>query len=190
MRGSIARRRSIIRTTGGRRCIRKSFSTEQRTTRFRLPADWRTRVCELINANGKRQNAENERRSLTERLGRLKQQFEWGDVGGADYTRKRDEIKAALAALKEPEVTEIANAADYMQNMARVWQEATDEERRDMTRAILDDLVCDPEMRQLIALRPKPAFRLLFRQVRGLAERDGAFEIVGGVGYNRSDRTA
>ena len=147
----------------------------------------RARVGELIHANGKRQNAANEGRSLTRRLARFKQQFEWRDIGGTEYPRKRDKIKAALAALNEPGVTEIANAADYMQNMARVWQAATDEEKRDMTRAILEDWVCDPEMRRFIALRPKPAFRLLFRQIRGLAERDGTFEIVGGVEYNSQD---
>jgi hypothetical protein len=171
------RRRNIIRTKGKRRCIRKSFSTEQRTTRFRLPEDWRTHVSELVNANGKRRNAEADRRTLTERFARVTKQFQWGDISEVDYVQQRDEIKAGLAALKTPEAKEIIVAADYMQNMARVWQEATDEERRDMTRAILDEVVCDPEIRRLIALRPKPAFRLLFRQIRGLVERDGAFEI-------------
>lgn len=154
---------------------------ERIISQFQLPEDWRMRVCELINANGKHQNTENERRLLTERLGRLKQQFEWGDIAEVEYTRKRNEIKTALNALKSPEMTEIVNAADYLQNMARVWQEATDEERRDMTRAILEDLICDPEMKQLIALKPKPAFRLLFRQIRGLEEQDGMFTVVGAV---------
>ncbi|MBM3131060.1 MAG: hypothetical protein FJ009_20835 [Chloroflexi bacterium] len=114
---------------------------------------------------------------MTERLGRLKQQFEWGDIETTEYARKRDEIKTALAALRSPEVTEIVNAADYLQNMARVWQEATAEEQRDMIRAILDDLICDPEMKRLVALKPKSAFRLLFRQIRGLVERDNMFAI-------------
>ena len=146
---------------------------------FRLPEDWRARVCELLHLNGKQQNAENDRRTLTDRLARLKQQFEWGDIAAAEYTRKRDEIKAALSGLKTPEVTEIVNAADFLQNMAHVWQAATDEERRDMTRAILEELVCDPERKRLITLKPKPAFRLLFRQIPGLVEREGTFEIVG-----------
>lgn len=150
---------------------------EQIVGQFRLPEDWRTRVRELVNANGNHRNIDADRRTLTERLARLTKQFQWGDISEADYIRQRDEIKTGLAALKAPEAKEIIVAADYMQNMARVWQEATDEERRDMTRAILDEVVCDPEIRHLIALRPKPAFRLLFRQIRGLIERDGAFEL-------------
>jgi len=150
---------------------------EQIISQFRLPKDWRERVCELINANGKHRDAETERRLLTERLARVKKQFQWGDISEAEYIQQRDEIRAGLAALKMPEVKEIVSAADYLQNMARVWQEATDEERRDMIRAILDEAVCDPETKRLIALKPKPAFRLLFRQIRGFVERDGAFEL-------------
>jgi site-specific DNA recombinase len=150
---------------------------EQIVGQFRLPEDWRTRVSEIVNANGKHRNTEADRRTLTERLARVTKQFKWGDISEVDYVQQRDEIKVGLAALKTPEAKEIIVAADYMQNMARVWQEATDEERRDMTRAILDEVICDPEMRRLIALRPKAAFRLLFRQIRGLVERDGAFEI-------------
>ncbi len=50
---------------------------------------------------------------LSERLARLKQQYEWGDIPAGEYTREGDEIKAALAALQEPEVTAVADAAEY-----------------------------------------------------------------------------
>ncbi len=96
----------------------------------------------------------------------------------AEYIHDRDEAKAALAAIQVPEMAAIVNAADYLQNIARVWQDATDEDHRDMTRVILEDLICDPEAKRLISLKPKPAFRLLFRHIRGLAERDGVFAIV------------
>ncbi|MBI5651223.1 MAG: gas vesicle protein GvpG [Chloroflexi bacterium] len=143
-----------------------------------LPIDWRTRVCEMINANAKRQtNVETERATLNDRLARLKKQFEWGDISETEYIRKRDEIKSALDALQPTEVTQVINAAEYLQNMARVWQAATDEERRDMVRTILDAVVCDPETRQLIELEPKSAFRPIFRQIHGLIEHAGEFEI-------------
>jgi hypothetical protein len=54
----------------------------------------------------------------------------------------------------------------------------------------LDDLICDSGMRRLIALKPKPAFRLLFRQIRGIVERDDKFELVGGIEYNSGDLKA
>ena len=151
---------------------------EEIVVQFQLPDDWRTRVCELLNASGKQPNAESERRCLTERLARLKKQFQWSDISEAEYIQQRDEIKGALAGLQAPEMTAIVDAADYLQNMARVWKEATDEEQRDMTRAILDEVVCDPDLRRLVSLRPKPPFKMLFRQIRGLAERDGVFDMI------------
>lgn len=123
-------------------------------SQFQLPDDWRTRVCELIQLSGKRQNTETDRRTLTERLARFKQQYEWGDISADECTRKRDEIKSALAALQAPEITAIIDAADYLQNIARVWNAATEEERRDTTRAILDEVVCDPEQWRLVSFRP------------------------------------
>jgi hypothetical protein len=150
---------------------------EQVVVQFHLPDDWRARVCELINSNGKQQNIESERRCLTERLARLKQQFEWGHVAEVEYLRKHNEIKTTLANLQVPEMKVIVNAADYLQNMACIWKEATEEEQRDMVRAILDEVVCDPDIGRLIEVRPKPVFRLLFRQITGLFERDGRFEI-------------
>lgn len=154
---------------------------EAMATQFRLPEDWRARVSQLINSNGKHQNAENERRCLTERLGRIHQQYEWGDIAEADYARKRDEIRKSLAELETPGMAAIVDAAAYLKNMARVWEAATSEERREMARAILDEVICDPDAGRLIALQPKPAFCLLFRQIQGLREREGRFEITGRV---------
>ena len=83
----------------------------------------------------------------------------------------------ALAKCDPPTAAVIVNAGEYLQNIARVWGEATPAERREIVRAVLDDVICDPETRLFIALKPKPVFRLLFRQIRGLVERDGGFEI-------------
>ncbi len=46
-----------------------------------------------------------------------------------------------------------------------------------MVRAIFDEMVCDVDRGRMTALKPTTAFRLLLRQVRGLVERDGVFEI-------------
>ncbi len=144
---------------------------------FQLPEDWRARVNQLINGNGARRNADSERRRLTERLGRIRQQHEWGDIAEAEYSSKRNEIKKALAALETPGMAAIVDAAAYLKNMARVWEAATAEEKRDMTRAILNEVICDPDAGRIVALQPKPAFCLLFRQIQGLREREGRFEI-------------
>ena len=152
---------------------------EKIVSQFRLPDDWRARLQQLINGHSKVQDAENERRRLNERLARVKQQFEWGDLTESDYIQKRNEIKAALVALQKKEMKAIIDAETLLENMSTVWKEATEVEQRDMARAILDEVICDPDARQLIALRPKPAFRLLFQEIPGLDERAGVFEIKG-----------
>ncbi len=121
---------------------------------------------------------EDERPELLERLNRLKRQHEWGDLSDGDYLKKRQEIRSALDELKVPEVSAIIDAGDYLQNVASVWKEATEEDRRDMTRAILEEVICDPEQRRLVALRRKPSFALVFRHIPGLVTRDGLFEIL------------
>jgi hypothetical protein len=76
-------------------------------------------------------------------------------------------------------VATIVDAAEYLQNMACVWKNATDEERRDMVRAILDEVVCDPEQRRIVVVRPKAAFAVVFRQMGELIQHDGTFELGG-----------
>ncbi len=62
--------------------------------------------------------------------------------------------------------------------MAWMWSEPTEEEQRGMTRAILEVVRCDPDQGLLIALKPKPASRILFRQMRGLVERSNVLGII------------
>jgi site-specific DNA recombinase len=144
---------------------------------IRLPDDWQARISELVNGNGKRAQREADRRALTDRLARIKKQFEWGDLTEQEYRAKRDEIQSALAACNPPSAQVIINAAEYLQNIARVWNEATATERREIVLAVFDEIMCDPDARRLTALRPKPAFIPLLRQVHGLVERGGVFEI-------------
>lgn len=150
---------------------------ERIVAQFRLPPDWQARVSELVNGNGKRAQRELDRRALTERLARIKKQFEWGDLTEQEYRAKRDEIQSALAACNPPSVQVIINAAEYLQNIAQIWDAATPAERRDIVRAVFEEIVCDPDTRRLIALRPKLAFVPILRQVQGLVEKGGIFEI-------------
>jgi hypothetical protein len=142
-----------------------------------LPADWQSRITEIINGNGKPRKNENERAALSERLARLKKQFEWGDIDEPEYFAKRDELKRALAVCEPPAVRVFVDAARYLQTMAMAWDSATNAERRDMARAMFDAVDCDLDARRIVSLRPKPAFHFLFRRVPELTERAGTFDI-------------
>ncbi len=46
-----------------------------------------------------------------------------------------------------------------------------------MVLAMLEQVVFDPEKRQITALKPKPSFIPLFRQSPNLREQDGRFSV-------------
>lgn len=144
---------------------------------FKLPENWLEVLNEMVAANGKPKTNGESKAQLTDRLARLKKQFAWGDISERDYIAERDGIKAQLARARAPEMTGIVNAAEVLQSMANAWSVATQDERRDMLRAIVDEVVCDPTQRKLVAIKPKQTFRLLFRQMRGLKE-DGEMFII------------
>ena len=145
---------------------------------FKLPDNWLDVLNEMIAANGKPKPTSGESKAqLNERLARLKKQFEWGHIGEKDYSIKYAEIKKQLAQHKQPEVTAIVNAEQILRSLADAWAMATQDERREMLRAIVDEVVCDPNQRKLVAIKPKQSFRLLFRQMRGLKEDGERFTI-------------
>jgi hypothetical protein len=101
----------------------------------------------------------------------MKKQVERGYLIEQEYLAKYNEIKHTLAECEPPTARVIINAAKYLQNMATVWDEATQEENCAMVRAIFDWVICDPETERLTALQPKPVFRPLLRQIHGLIEK-------------------
>ncbi len=144
---------------------------------FRLPSDWRERVKLLILQNGERKSVECERQSLQQKRERLKWLYSEGDLSAADYTREKRAIESKLATLIIPEEREVLDAGSYLENMAAIWEEATMVERREMVFAMINQVVCDPETKRIVALQPKQAFVPLFRQASNLRERNGMFEI-------------
>jgi hypothetical protein len=55
------------------------------------------------------------------------------------------------------------DAGRLLQSMAGVWQDANDEERQEMVRAIFEAVYIDLDQQCITGLVPKPAFELLFR---------------------------
>lgn len=144
---------------------------------FKLPNNWLDILNEMVAENGKPKLNGESKAQLADRLARIKKQFAWGDISERDYIAERDSIKAQLARAHSPEMTSIVNAAEVLQSMTNAWEMATQEERRDMLRAIFDSVTCDPVQRRLIALNPKASFKLLFRQMQGLSEDGDVFRI-------------
>ncbi|MGB8645632.1 MAG: recombinase family protein [Anaerolineae bacterium] len=144
---------------------------------FRLPTDWRERVNQMLTQNGRRVNAESERKNLQAKLERLNFMFKEGGLERDAYSKELADIKAHLAELVPPQEREILDAGAYLENLAAIWDAATIGEQRQIVLATLQRVVCDPEGKRLVALKPKPAFIPLFRQASQLREREGVFEL-------------
>lgn len=145
--------------------------------RFVLPDNWLEQLQVLLTENGKAATGNGESRErLRDKLARLADLYELGDMPKAEYLTKRDDLRTRLARTRKPETISLAAAANTLRTMRDAWDWANQEERRDMLRAILEEVICDPSRRTIIALKPKESFRLLFRQI-GLQEENGLFKI-------------
>lgn len=145
---------------------------------FLLPTNWLDVLNEMIAANGKPKENGDSKAKIKTKLARLADLYELGDMSKTEYIAKRDTLKAQLNRARQPEVETIIKAEDVLRSMSDAWGVANQDERREMLRAIVDEVVCDPTQRKLVAIKPKQTFRLLFRQMRGLKENGEMFEII------------
>jgi hypothetical protein len=98
-----------------------------------------------------------------------------GDFTDADYRRRRGQLRQQLEAVEIPGESDILQAGNHLESLTDVWTGATQLERREMLRLMLQAVYVDVLEVCLVCIGPKPAFAPLFRQVAGLVEREGCF---------------
>ena len=86
-------------------------------------------------------------------------------------------VELALRGLDVPEMDglkldDIIEAGERLPGIAALWEVATPEERREMVLLMLEPsgLYYDLELREIAALKPRPAFLPLMRMMDGLIE--------------------
>ena len=143
--------------------------------RLALPDDWRERLEELVEDRPEREDLDAKRRYIQGRLRRLREVYVDGDLGRTEYARRRDELRAQLVALEEPEPSEVEHAAETLETRGTEWAGASKRLRRAMLRVIFEGIYCDMIERRVVYVRPYPAFVPLFR-MDGMEQReDGNF---------------
>jgi hypothetical protein len=104
-----------------------------------------------------------EKKRLEGKLKRLWWIYSDDDVMTLDeYRREKGLAQARLASLRIPEQEELTTVGEQVEGMAEAWKYATEEERRDMMRLMLDGLYVNVDDKQAVGLVPKPAFLPLF----------------------------
>ncbi len=138
-----------------------------------LPKSYMDLVLTQIQLADKVKRVEQERKRVQERMRRLREVYLEGDLPREQYTDRKRILDNQLASLVIPDVDAAKEAGRLLEELPTLWEEADLGERRKLLTAMLDAVYVDPvEERAIVALKPKPAFRVLF-QIATTRENSG-----------------
>jgi DNA invertase Pin-like site-specific DNA recombinase len=149
-------------------CVRAGELEEQWSgivSRITLPADWRRRIQDLVGDADEREQILRERKRVEEKLKRLKELYRDLVIEEEEYRASLKQLQSQLATLVLPNSPQLIQAGEYLENLATIWQAATLEEQRDITRMLVRNIYVDVSYGAIIAVEPAPIFRLLFTQI-------------------------
>jgi hypothetical protein len=115
------------------------------------------------------------------RRSRTLKQHRDGYIDDIEFQAEMAAIELALRELDVPQMDglkldDIITAGERLPGIAALWEVATPEERREMVLLMLEPggLYYDLELKEIAALRPRPAFLSLMRLMEGFIEYEEA----------------
>ena len=100
---------------------------------------------------------------------RLARAYGDGAYTDEDYERRLDEIDAKILSTVPASLPSIEEAAELLDDLPLLWQEALPEERRKLVAPLVDQVYLDLRSRRIAAIRPKQGFQeLLTRSIQRL----------------------
>jgi DNA invertase Pin-like site-specific DNA recombinase len=129
-----------------------------------LPESWQDRLLARLHLEDEVNRVEKERKETEQRLKRLGQVYLDNLVTPEEYQRQKRQIEEKLGSLVVPELESVQQAANLLEDLPQLWEEATLGERWKILQAMLEGVYVDPvEEKAIVALKPKPAFQGLFQ---------------------------
>ena len=137
--------------------IREYLST------FFIPEGYQQEILKANQEPGSRTEAEKQRFRLEGQLKRLRELFQWDDITRAEYVQKRDAIEREIGALQphSDEDGRLERLADFLANIGRAWDAATQEQRSKLVRCLFEEVWLDGKT--VSAVRPVADFEPFFR---------------------------
>ncbi len=133
-------------------------------TVLELPPDWLERAFELISEKDEVASVKKERQRVKERLRRLGRVYLDGLFPEDEYRRQKQSLETQLESLVIPEIDATKEAGRLLSQLPELWDRATLAERHDLLTRMMDGVYVDMKAsRSVVAIKPKPAFRPLFR---------------------------
>ena len=131
---------------------------------FELGPSWMEEVLALVAEKDQIKDFEDLRTKTKEKLQRLGKAYVDGLYEEADYKGEKNRLELELESLATPQLSAAADAGLLMQDLPTLWRNANLEERRKLLLSMLDGVYVEAkELRQVVAIQPKPAFRPIFQ---------------------------
>jgi hypothetical protein len=133
-------------------------------TAISLPDSWQDRLLARLHLEDEVNRVEKERKETEQRLKRLGQVYLDNLLSLEEYQRQKRQLEEKLGSLVVPELESVQQAANLLENLPQLWENATLGEQWKILQAMLEGVYVDPvEERAIVALKPKPAFQGLFQ---------------------------
>ena len=128
-----------------------------------LPEAWIERVLAQIHVAGEAERVGKEQAQVQGHLKRLANAYIDGLVAEEDYCREKQQLQDRLVSLVVPGVDVAAEAGKLLEDLPKLWSQATVSEWHRLLLTMLEAVYVDAkEERRVVAIRPRPAFRALF----------------------------
>jgi DNA invertase Pin-like site-specific DNA recombinase len=126
--------------------------------RFRMPANVRRKVIELLGAEDDAAASEAAEAKIRERLRRLSRLYGEMELSEAEYGAQRRKLEAELERLTIPR-TKAAAAVEHFDLLQAAWKKATPEEKRGLGLALFEAIYFDLATMTIAEVVVQPAFR-------------------------------
>jgi hypothetical protein len=142
----------------------------------------------LANRASTREDSQTAKRrtALEERLRRMRDLYELGDLQRAEYVARRDAINAELTALAPDPLPDLHQARKVLEDFTLFWQKETDPDAKRRFLSLIFEGVWLDESR-VVAVQPKPSFLPFFEARRCSRTRRGAGVKYGSDGTRTRD---
>ena len=132
-----------------------------------LESSWKDKVIAKIAAISEHDRVLQERKRTSERLRRLGKAYVDGLVEEGEYNIQRKLLQDSLDTLVVPEMDAAIKAGELIENLDKIWQGSTPEEKHKLLTIMLDAVYVDLlNTRTIVGLLPKPAFFQLFESIK------------------------
>lgn len=122
-----------------------------------LPPDWDRAVRKMLQEKDSDPDPELQRKEIREQLRRMRTGYERGMYQDEEnlYWREVESLQEKLAKLAKPQVDTINRAAETLLNLRESWENATQEERRELVQMMLQEVGCSIREQQVIWVKPQ-----------------------------------